>query len=146
MLGPDCLKRAIQAGTIQIEELEKCMTPNAGEGKNSASKVTVSRVAGGRALADLLTVSNAVGAPPIPDQMPVEAGADVTTTINRTKPMSQPKTTCSGNNCPSKSNCHRYTMPRDAESVPAALYLRREAGDSACDLFLPINPVTTFKE
>ena len=56
------------------------------------------------------------------------------------------KTRCAGTGCPSKANCHRFTMPRDSESVPAALYVRREAGASACDLFLPVNPVTTFRE
>ena len=60
--------------------------------------------------------------------------------------MNQQKTTCAGNNCPSKSNCHRFTMPRNEESVAAALYVRREAGDSACDMFAPVNAVSTFKD
>lgn len=56
------------------------------------------------------------------------------------------KTRCAGNDCPSKTNCHRFTMPRNEEATPAALYVRREAGDSACDLYAPVNPVTTFQE
>ena len=39
-----------------------------------------------------------------------------------------------------------FTMPRNEEATPAALYVRREAGDSACDLYAPANPVTTFQE
>ncbi len=31
-------------------------------------------------------------------------------------------TRCAGNNCQSRNNCHRYTMPHDNESVPAALF------------------------
>jgi len=30
--------------------------------------------------------------------------------------------------------------------VNAALWLRREAGDSACDMVIWVEPVTTFKE
>ena len=56
------------------------------------------------------------------------------------------KTRCAGTGCPSKTNCHRFTMPRNEEATPAALYVRREAGASACDLYLPVNPVTTFRE
>ena len=56
------------------------------------------------------------------------------------------KTRCAGNDCPSKTNCHSFTLPRNEEATPAALYVRREAGDSACDLYAPGNPVTTFQE
>jgi hypothetical protein len=56
------------------------------------------------------------------------------------------KTRYAGTGCPSKTNCHRFTMPRNEEATPAALYVRREAGDSACDLYAPVNPVTTFRE
>lgn len=31
-------------------------------------------------------------------------------------------------------------------NVNAALWLRREAGDSACDMVIWVEPVTTFKE
>jgi hypothetical protein len=51
-----------------------------------------------------------------------------------------------GNNCPSKRNCHRHEDPRDIEFTDAALYVRREAGASACDMVSFINQVTTFKE
>jgi len=59
--------------------------------------------------------------------------------------MTQPKTHCAGNGCPSKTNCQRFTAPRDQDSVPAALYVRREAGCSACDMYDPVNVMTTFK-
>jgi hypothetical protein len=58
----------------------------------------------------------------------------------------QPLTTCErmGNTCPSKHNCHRHEMPRSIETPSAALNARRDAGASACDLVMFINPVTTF--
>ena len=34
----------------------------------------------------------------------------------------------------------------EAEAVPAALWIRREAGTSACDMYQPINAVSTFKD
>lgn len=60
--------------------------------------------------------------------------------------MPNDKARCPGNNCPSKRNCHRFTAPRDQDYVEAALYIRREAGASACDCYLPVKPVTTFRE
>ena len=51
---------------------------------------------------------------------------------------------CEGNNCPSKNNCRRYTERNSHESVPAVLWIRREAGTSACDMYLPIEVVSTF--
>jgi hypothetical protein len=61
--------------------------------------------------------------------------------------MKQQNTICAkrGNTCHSKTNCKRFTAPRDTESMEAALYVRRGAGDSACDMYQPINVVTTFK-
>lgn len=56
-------------------------------------------------------------------------------------------TRCDGGNCPSKANCRRYTerfVKADYVSR-AALWLRREAGASACDLYMPIEVVSTFK-
>lgn len=56
------------------------------------------------------------------------------------------KTHCAGNGCPSKNNCHNHTVPRDHDYIDAALYVRREAGANACDMFDPVKPVTTFLE
>jgi hypothetical protein len=55
---------------------------------------------------------------------------------------------CDGGNCPSKKNCRRYTerSVKGDYVVNAALWLRREAGDSACDMVIWVEPVTTFKE
>lgn len=54
---------------------------------------------------------------------------------------------CDGGNCPSKKNCRRYTerSVKGDYVVNAALWLRREAGDSACDMVIWVEPVTTFK-
>ena len=54
-------------------------------------------------------------------------------------------TKCEGNNCPSKKNCKRY-VERDTFTIPAALYVRRGPGDSACDMYSPIKIVSTFNE
>ena len=54
-------------------------------------------------------------------------------------------TSCEGSKCPSAKNCRRYTERNSHESVPAALWIRREAGASACDMYLPIEVVSTFK-
>lgn len=51
---------------------------------------------------------------------------------------------CAGTNCPSLSNCQRFT-PNLTNDL-AALHVRREAGATACDRFLPIKLITTFKE
>lgn len=54
---------------------------------------------------------------------------------------------CTGQQCPSASNCRRYTerqVPKGVMANFAALYLRREAGDNACDQFLAVKPVSTF--
>lgn len=55
---------------------------------------------------------------------------------------------CDGGNCPSKTNCRRYTE-RSGQGdyiLKAALWVRREAGATACDMVMWINPVTTFVE
>lgn len=55
---------------------------------------------------------------------------------------------CDGGNCPSKKNCKRY-LERRAKGdyiVNAALWIRREAGASACDMVNWDNPVTTFTD
>ena len=60
---------------------------------------------------------------------------------------STPFATCSrmANTCPSKRNCHRHEKARSEEFPDAALNVRREAGATACDMFMPINtPVSTF--
>ena len=54
--------------------------------------------------------------------------------------------TCEGSKCPSKNNCRRHTERKNTDAVPAALWIRREAGSSACDLYLPIDTTTTFKD
>ena len=54
--------------------------------------------------------------------------------------------TSEGSKCPSKDNCSRHTERNRYEAVPAALWIRREAGASACDMYQPINSVSTFKE
>lgn len=55
---------------------------------------------------------------------------------------------CEGGNCPSKKNCRRFTERKAVmNSVPAAaLWLRREAGASACDMVMFVTTVTTFKD
>ena len=58
-----------------------------------------------------------------------------------------PFATCSrmANTCPSKHNCHRHEKARSEEFQDAALNVRREAGATACDMFMPVNtPVSTF--
>ena len=60
---------------------------------------------------------------------------------------SAPFATCSrmANTCPSKRNCHRNEKARSEEFQDAALNVRREAGATACDMFMPVNtPVSTF--
>ena len=54
--------------------------------------------------------------------------------------------TCEGSKCPSKDNCSRHTKRNHYEAVPAALWIRREAGASACDMYLPVASVSTFKD
>lgn len=58
--------------------------------------------------------------------------------------MTTPQTLCNhqGNTCPSRDHCQRHTAPRSAESVAAALNARREAGASACDMFVSSLPST----
>lgn len=55
--------------------------------------------------------------------------------------MTEQTTICAGTNCPSRSNCKRYTE-RHAGATYAALWARRGAGDSACDQFLSSLPST----
>mgnify|MGYP000848205472 CR=1 FL=1 len=50
---------------------------------------------------------------------------------------------CKGYLCPSKTNCRRTT---DTNHLFAAFHNRREAGDSACVMYLPIKVVTTLKD
>lgn len=54
--------------------------------------------------------------------------------------------TCEGSKCPSKNNCRRHTERKNTDAVPAALWIRREAGASACDMYLPVASVSTFKD
>ena len=54
--------------------------------------------------------------------------------------------TCEGIKCSSKDNCRRHTERNRYEAVPAALWIRREAGASACDMYLPVASVSTFKD
>lgn len=51
---------------------------------------------------------------------------------------------CSGARCPSAMNCRRYTE-RATGGEYAALYARRHAGDTACDMYSPIVPASTFE-
>lgn len=55
---------------------------------------------------------------------------------------------CLGTGCPSANNCLRYTdrqVPKGVLSFFAAFPLRREAGDSACDQFRPVEIISTFE-
>lgn len=54
-------------------------------------------------------------------------------------------TNCLGTNCPSKNNCKRF-VDREEHSIPAAIHARREAGASACDMYLPIKVLSTFED
>ena len=60
--------------------------------------------------------------------------------------MNQIFSTCEGSKCPSKDNCRRHIDRNRYEAVPAALWIRREAGASACDMYLPVASVSTFKD
>lgn len=51
-----------------------------------------------------------------------------------------------GNTCPSKNNCRRFAEVRGHEYTLAALYVRREPGSTACDMYLPIVVITTFSD
>ena len=54
---------------------------------------------------------------------------------------------CDGGNCPSQRNCKRYLQRQMTDGCfKAALWLRREAGASACDLVIWDKPVTTYVE
>ncbi len=54
---------------------------------------------------------------------------------------------CAGLNCPSKSNCGRYSTEAEGhEIVYAAFWTRRESGASACDGYQPKVITTTFKD
>lgn len=55
---------------------------------------------------------------------------------------------CSGDNCPSRNNCRRYTDRSTAGNMTphAAFWARREAGTSASDMYLPIEVVSTFSK
>ena len=55
---------------------------------------------------------------------------------------------CDGGTCPSQRNCKRYLERKSKGDyvVNAALWLRREAGASACDMVIFDKPVTTFTD
>lgn len=55
---------------------------------------------------------------------------------------------CDGGSCPSKRNCLRYLERKTNNEyvVNAALWIRREAGASACDMVIFDNVVSTFAE
>lgn len=54
---------------------------------------------------------------------------------------------CSGQDCPSATNCKRYTERGSSDRVcHAAFWARREAGSTACESYLPVELVSTFKE
>lgn len=55
---------------------------------------------------------------------------------------------CDGGQCPSRMNCRRYTERhvKGEHITQAALWARREAGSSACDMWIPVRIVTTFKD
>lgn len=53
---------------------------------------------------------------------------------------------CSGQDCPSATNCKRYTERGSSDRVLyAAFWARREAGSSACESYLPVTVVSTFQ-
>lgn len=52
---------------------------------------------------------------------------------------------CKGYLCPSKTNCKRASDSNRNRTF-AAFHNRREAGDSACVMYLPIKVVSTFKD
>lgn len=52
---------------------------------------------------------------------------------------------CKGYLCPSRQNCKRAT-DTNPNRMFAAFHNRREAGDSACTMYLPIKVITTFKD
>ena len=62
--------------------------------------------------------------------------------------MTQQFTRCDGGTCPSKNNCQRYTERKVNGDyiINAALWARREAGASACDMVMWIKPASTFKD
>lgn len=47
--------------------------------------------------------------------------------------------------CEGKNNCPRF-LDKNPETIAAALWIRRESGASACDIYRPINVVSTFAE
>lgn len=54
---------------------------------------------------------------------------------------------CTGDKCPSASNCQRYTerhLPKGIVAPFSALHLRRQPGDDACDGYMPVRLITTF--
>lgn len=53
---------------------------------------------------------------------------------------------CSGEKCPSANNCRRCVDKSMEGALVAAFHIRREPGDSACRMFLPVTLVTTYKE
>ena len=53
---------------------------------------------------------------------------------------------CAGTACPSATNCKRCVDKSMEGALVAAFHVRREAGDSACRMYLPVKLVTTFKE
>ena len=47
-----------------------------------------------------------------------------------------------GNTCPSKNHCSRYLVERKPDAVIGSLNSRREAGDTACVMFVGDLPST----
>lgn len=78
----------------------------------------------------------------------------MTASISRNKskdqimPLPHDVARCDGGNCPSKRNCKRYLERKSKGDyvVNAALWIRREAGASACDMVIFDNVVSTFAE
>lgn len=53
---------------------------------------------------------------------------------------------CTGESCPSATNCKRYTERGLSDNATyAAFWARREAGSSACESYLPVTVVSTFQ-
>lgn len=51
---------------------------------------------------------------------------------------------CDGTDCPSRNYCDRHTNQGRIGSY-APLHIRREAGDTACKLFVANRPISTFE-
>ena len=58
------------------------------------------------------------------------------------------QTRCTGNQCPSATNCRRYTERATGigHIKYAAYWARREAGADACESIEPVRKISYFKE